>query len=78
MKSMNWTGCGNCVLYGHPENVNHLLFKCSLARFVWSFMGEALGLQGYRRDMDDLVLNWLPGGFRVSYQIGLACFTSVA
>jgi hypothetical protein len=41
-------------------------------------MGEALGWQGYPRDMDDLVLNWLPGGFKVSYQVGLACFAGVA
>jgi hypothetical protein len=68
---MNWKGSEKCVLCGHPEDANHLLFECSLARFVWSFMGETLGWQGYPRNIDDLVLNWLLGGFKVSYQVGL-------
>jgi hypothetical protein len=28
--------------------------------------------------MEDLILNLLPGGFRVSFQVGLSCFAMVA
>jgi hypothetical protein len=66
------------VLCGQPENIDEILFECSLSKFLWSFLFEALSWAGYPRNMDDQVLNWLPGGFRVSYQIGLTCFTGVA
>jgi hypothetical protein len=71
-------GGERCVLCGRPEDIDHLIFYCSMAKFVWSFLGEVLGWQGYPRDMDDLVANWLPGGFNVSYQTGLACFAGIA
>jgi hypothetical protein len=56
-----------CVLCDQTEDGNHLLFECSLAKSVWSFMGETLGWSGFPRSMEDLVMNWLSGGFRVSY-----------
>jgi hypothetical protein len=46
LKSIDWKGSGKCGLCGQPKDVNYLLFGCSLARFVWSFMGEALGEYG--------------------------------
>jgi hypothetical protein len=45
-----------------------------LAEFVWSFMEEALGWKGYPRDMNDILSNWLPKGFGVSYQLGACLF----
>jgi hypothetical protein len=27
---------GNCVLCGHPEDVDHIFFTCCLAQFLWS------------------------------------------
>jgi hypothetical protein len=78
LKSMNWRGSERCVLCGRSEDANHLLFECSLAKFVWSFMGEMLGWSGFPGSMEDLVLNWLPGGFKVSYQMMLTCFAGVA
>jgi hypothetical protein len=39
------------------ENIDHLIFECSMAKFVWSFLGEALGWQSYLRNMDDLIAN---------------------
>jgi hypothetical protein len=78
LKSMNWRGSERCVLCGQSEDANHLLFECSLEKFVWSFMGETLRWSGFPRSMEDLVLNWLPGGFKVSYQTALTCFAGVA
>jgi hypothetical protein len=56
----------------------HLVFGCSLVKFVWAFMGEALGWSGCPNSMDDLVLNWFEGGFGVSFQVGLTCLVGVA
>jgi hypothetical protein len=53
---------------GESEDVNHLLFSCPLAEFIWVFPKEALGWNDYLRDMEDLITTWLPGKFRVSYQ----------
>jgi hypothetical protein len=78
LKAMNWFGSEKCVLCGQPEDANHLLFRCSLATFVWSFMGESLGWNGYPKSMDDLILNWLPRGFGVGYPVGLGCFARIA
>jgi hypothetical protein len=56
------------------EDANHLLFECSLAKFVWAFLSETLGWSGFSRSMDDLVLNWLPGGgFQVGFQTAVTC-----
>jgi hypothetical protein len=78
LKAMNWNGSEKCVMCGQPEDASHLLFGCSLAKFVWSFMGETLGWNGYPKSMNDLILNWLPGGFGVGYLGGLACFVGIA
>jgi hypothetical protein len=48
---------------GKKKDVEHLLFKCSLTEFVWSFVSEALGWNGHPRSMSDMLMKWLPGGF---------------
>jgi hypothetical protein len=58
--------------------MDHIFFSCPLAEFAWSLIGEALGWEGYLRSMQELVTTWLSGKFRVSYQIGLACFVALA
>jgi hypothetical protein len=65
-----------CVLC---ENADHLLFRCPLATFfVWSFISETLGWKDYSRSRDDLLSNWLPRKFGVSYQTGRSCFAGIA
>jgi hypothetical protein len=78
LKARNWRGSERCCLCGSVEDVDHLLFRCPLAEFVWACMGEALDSEGYPRNMNDLLSNWLPKGFGVSYQLGLACFAGLA
>jgi hypothetical protein len=60
------------------ENASHLLFKCTLAVFIWSFLGDAVRWKGYPSNLNDLSVNWLKGGFGVGYQMGLSCFTGFA
>jgi hypothetical protein len=42
LKARNWKGSALCVLCGQEEDVEHLLFKCPLAEFVWAFASETL------------------------------------
>jgi hypothetical protein len=58
--------------------VDHLLFSCPLAEFVWALVREALGWQDYPRNLEDLITHWLPKKFNVSYQTGLSCFAGTA
>jgi hypothetical protein len=78
LKNRNWKGSKLCVLCKSKETVDHLLFSCPLAKFAWAVVGEALGWEGYPRSMQELITSWLPRRFRVSFQIGLACFAALA
>jgi hypothetical protein len=55
--------------------VDHVLFSCLLAEFVWAFVEKALGWEGYPRSMADLLSNWLAGRLGVNFQTGLIGFT---
>jgi hypothetical protein len=78
LKARNWKGSSRCVLCGHEEDVEHLLFRCPLAGFCWAFCSEALGWDGYPKSCKELTSEWLMGMFGVSYQIGLSCFEGLA
>jgi hypothetical protein len=54
LKSMNWKGRDACRLCSDGEDVDHLLFTYQLVVFVWPFVGEALGWNGYPRSMEEL------------------------
>jgi hypothetical protein len=58
--------------------VDHLLFSSPLAEFIWVFLGETLWWKGHPKNMQDLLDNWLTGGFGVNYQTGLSCFAGFA
>jgi hypothetical protein len=75
---MNWKESELCKLCGAQEDVNHLLFSCPLAKFLWAFVSSALGWNDYPRDLNDLLAEWLPQKFRTSYQMGLSGFAGLA
>jgi hypothetical protein len=75
LKARNWKGSIECALCGLMEDIDHLLFKCPLAEFIWAFLKETLGWNGQPRIINDLTSIWLRRGFGVDYQAGLACFT---
>lgn len=72
LKQKNWKGNPNCILCGVLEDVDHIFFQCSLARFVWACFKEALGWDRAPNDMGDFFENWIPLGCR---NYGLKLFT---
>ena len=43
LKRKKWRGDANCPLCGVPETVDHVLFQCVLAGFVWGCLREVFG-----------------------------------
>jgi hypothetical protein len=66
------------VLCEGKENVDHLLFLCPMAEFLWAFVSETLGWEGYPRSTENLVQFWLPKGFRTNVLTCLTCFCGMA
>ena len=51
----NGPASGPCALCGTPEDANHVFFGCSLARFAWSAVRTAAGVQWDPRSAAELV-----------------------
>jgi hypothetical protein len=78
LRARDWKGSERCVLCGLNEDIDHLLFTCPLASFVWALASEALGWQGFPRSLEDLMCNWISRKFGMGRQLGLACFACIA
>ena len=78
LKKMGWKGNLNCVLCNKPEDTNHILFSCPMARFVWICIKEALGWERIPNSINEFFSNWLNKCRGVEKTCGLYCFTMVA
>jgi hypothetical protein len=65
------------VLYVGPERMLITSFSLPMAKFMWAFLSEALGWNGYPTSMTDLLSIWLPKRFGVSYHTSLCCFAGL-
>jgi hypothetical protein len=74
MLSRNWHGDPCCYFYDKPENMDHLMFECPIAKVVWGLIGICFH-QNSRPLSFTQYWDWiplaLPGGDRV-YMVGLA------
>ena len=50
----NGPATGPCALCGEPEDASHVFFRCSLARFAWSAVRTAAGVQWDPRSAAEL------------------------
>jgi hypothetical protein len=46
---------GQCALCGQVESISHIFFSCVLARFVWSGIREAFGVQWNPNNLVDFL-----------------------
>jgi hypothetical protein len=44
---------GNCALCGLPESVDHILFQCILAKFMWSGVRSMFGVNWNPRSLQE-------------------------
>jgi hypothetical protein len=48
-----------CVFYGKDESIDHLLFICPLARYMWNVVSCVMGIPCHFRNVKDCLLIWL-------------------
>lgn len=63
----------SCCLCDCVETVNHLFFKCHLAKLVWSMLQNIFELDFGPRSLEDLSIIWLQG--KGPLRIGWSCFS---
>lgn len=59
MVKKGWTGSKNCEFCGAEDSIDHLLFTCSFARFLWNVICGALGNPQTPSSNFNLCQNWL-------------------
>ena len=59
LKKRNWPGSELCVCCDKREDVNHIMFRCHLARFVWSVLKEIFEWRWAPVSVDDFSCRWL-------------------
>jgi hypothetical protein len=52
----DWKGPVRCYMCDCLENIEHILFKCHLAKFVWEMFSEIFNLDSYPSSWDDFVV----------------------
>jgi hypothetical protein len=59
LKKREWKGDINCVLCSIVEDVDHIMFRCVLSRYVWSKLREVFGWSHYPSFREDFVYHWM-------------------
>ena len=55
LKKVKWAGSPMCKLCGEEEDVNHLMFKCAPAQFMWCCFRDALNWETIPRSSIELI-----------------------
>jgi hypothetical protein len=80
LKKREWKGDINCTLCGTVEDVDHIMFRCVLSRYVWSKLREIFGWSNYPRSREDFVCHWIGEGSSKANKIilfgfGVVCWS---
>jgi hypothetical protein len=59
LKKRNWKGSSECCFCGGLESIDHLFFKCSIARFVWRVVQIALNLDSIPKNIGEICDRWM-------------------
>jgi hypothetical protein len=56
-----WKGDGNCYVCGLGESIDHIFFRCVLAKMFWTILKEVFDLESIPRSLMELSEVWLQG-----------------
>lgn len=73
-----WKGSVRCCLCGCSENVDHVFFKCHLAKFVWEAICEIFGLTVYPCSWESFSSSWLRGKGPLPTRLAIFMFAGFA
>ena len=59
LKKRNWHGFGDCCFCGCSESIDHLFFKCFIARYVWRVIQATLNLDFIPKNTRELCDSWM-------------------
>ena len=78
LKHRGWKGSHLCVLCGRAEDVNHIFFRCSVARMVWCGARDSLGWEACPVSWEDWKVKWVNGHLKTPKRIALFLFAGLA
>lgn len=55
VQKLHGSGNASCALCGPPEDVDHILFLCALAKFLWSRVRESFSCNWDPRSFNDIL-----------------------
>jgi len=70
-----WHGSPLCCVCHKPETVNHIIFECVFAQYIWCCIRDAFGLKGFPVSIQEMVSEWLPRRLGIPKRL---CFTFFA
>jgi hypothetical protein len=73
-----WKGSILCCLCGCLENIDHIFFKCHLAKLVWEIITEVFHLTSYPTSWEDFYGSWLRGKGPFSARLTIFIFSGFA
>jgi hypothetical protein len=73
-----WHGSPMCCVCGKVETVDHILFECVFAQYVWCCIRDAFHLQGFPLSMQELISQWLPRRLGIPKRLSFAFFAGFA
>ena len=73
-----WKRPSSCCLCGCLEDVDHIFFKCHLAKFVWAMIAEMFDLLSYPTSWDDFCGSWLRGKGPIPIRLIIFIFAGFA
>lgn len=73
-----WHGSPLCCVCHKPETVNHILFECLFAQYIWCCVRDAFSLGGFPVSVQDLISEWMPGRLKIPKRLCFIFFAGLA
>lgn len=66
-----------CCLCGKVEEVDHIFFNCSYARYAWCVIRDAFGWDRCPTSVSEFWCTWLPAKLTIPKKLGIFCFAGI-